>query len=246
MDAGVNASEAVASGGFSQWFIIILVIINIGISFYQFRQTSKIREREIEDTNRRHKEMLEQQRQQFVEQLKQLNEQHTRELEVKVIVESQKERIEDIRQLISDYLLKISELKKVVYNNLLHRIRDEEDYKNNLQSISENYFELTYPALESKNLLEFKLSEIENTDHLIKFTNDLYHKTKLTPIKILECDTFSPPNGQFPLEYKGDFTRKKYDDEQNDARQKLFDESTKYLKTQWTSLYNKIDKLSDF
>ncbi|MDK6863824.1 hypothetical protein [Nosocomiicoccus ampullae] len=246
MNAGVNASEAVVSGGFSQWLIIILVVINIGISYYQFKQTTKIREREIEDTNIRHKEMLEQQRQQFAEQLKQLNEQHTRELEVKVIVESQKERIEDIRQLTSDYLLKISELKKVVYNNLLHRIRDEEDYKNNLQSISENYFQLTYPALEAKNLLEFRLSEIENTDHLIKYTNDLYHKTKMTPIKIYECDTFSPPNGQFTLEYKGEFTRKKYDDEQNDARQKLFDESTKYLKSQWTSLYNKIDKLSDF
>lgn len=68
----------------------------------------------------------------------------------------------------------------------------------------------------------------------------------MTPIKIYECDTFSLPNGQFTLEYKGEFTRKKYDDEQNDARQKLFDESTKYLKSQWTSLYNKIDKLSDF
>lgn len=246
MNAGVNTSEAVTSGGFSQWFIIVLVIINIVISLYQFREMSKIRKREIEDTNIRHKEMLEQQRQQFAEQLKQLNEQHTRELEVKVIVESQKERIEDIRQLTSDYLLKISELKKVVYNNLLHRIRDEEDYKNNLQSISENYFQLTYPALEAKNLLEFRLSEIENTDHLIKYTNDLYHKTKMTPIKIYECDTFSPPNGQFPLEYTGEFTRKKYDEEQNDARQKLFDESAKYLKNQWTSLYNKIDKLSDF
>lgn len=246
MNAGVQASEALVSSNSSHWLLYILVGINLFLSVYQFLKMAKFREREIEDTNIRHKEIIEQQRQQFAEQLKQLNEQHTRELEVKVIVESQKERIEDIRQLTSDYLLKISELKKVVYNNLLHRIQDEEDYKNNLQSLSGNYHDLTYPVLEAKNLLEFRLSEIENTDHLIKYTNGLYHKTKMTPIKIYECDTFSPPNGQFPLEYTGEFTRKKYDEEQNDARQKLFDESAKYLKNQWTSLYNKIDKVSDF
>lgn len=78
-----------------------------------------------------------------------------------------KERIEDIRQLTNDYLLRISELKTVVYNNLLHRIRDEEDFKRNLQSINESYFELTYLVLEAKNLLEFRLSEIEKTDYLI-------------------------------------------------------------------------------
>lgn len=87
MNAGVNASEAVASGGFSQWFIIILVIINIGISYYQFKQTSKIREREIEDHNIRHREMLKEQREQFNKQLQQMKEQHAKELEVNVIVE---------------------------------------------------------------------------------------------------------------------------------------------------------------
>lgn len=85
----------------------------------------------------------------------------------------------------NDYLLRISELKKAVYNNLLHRIRDEEDFKRNLQSINESYFELTYLVLEAKNLLEFRLSEIEKTDYLIQDTNNLYNKTKMTPIEIL-------------------------------------------------------------
>ncbi|CAM3356940.1 hypothetical protein [Nosocomiicoccus ampullae] len=242
MNAGVNASEAVASGGFSQWFIIILVIINIGISYYQFKQTSKIREREIEDHNIRHREMLKEQREQFDKQLQQMKEQHAKELEVNVVVESQKDRIEDIRQLTNDYLLRISELKKAVYNNLLHRIRDEEDFKRNLQSINESYFELTYLVLEAKNLLEFRLSEIEKTDYLIQDTNNLYNKTKMTPIEILNCDTFKTPDGgEFPLEYKGDFTRKKYNNEQNTARQQLFDETSDYLKSQWSSLYNKIN-----
>lgn len=64
----------------------------------------------------------------------------------------------------------------------------------------------------------------------------------MTPIEILNCNTFNTPDGgEFPLEYKGDFTRKKYNTEQNSVRQQLFDNTSDYLKSQWNSLYNKIN-----
>lgn len=238
----------------SEVIIIILVIVNLGVNLWYTRTTLRMKKEENEGienrhrkdkiavekrykeelkaTNLRHKEMLDEQRRQFSEQLNQMKEHQAKELEVKVIVESQKERIDDIRELVNEFISETASLKGNVNKIMQKRYREKAFFNENFEKINASYYEAVESLQDKKTSLEFRLSELENTSSLLNLTKKLYLKTIRTPTHIKDLETYT--------------YIEQYNDEHNEMKTEFINEASKFLKNEWKDLYNKIDKLSDF
>lgn len=228
MGGGLQASDALVSSGPSLWIIILLVLVNIALSVYQFRKMSNFREREIEDYNIRHREMLKEQREQFYKQLQQMKEQHAKELEVNVIVESQKERIEDIRELSNTFLSEIAVVKRIVNQNMQIKYRNNTNYNENFSKINIRYYEALEKLQEKRTSLDFRLSELDNSESLMNRVEALFMKTIRSPKMIRDMEDYNYIS--------------QYNDNHNKEKIAFIYEASNYLKEEWEDLYNKIKR----